>query len=339
MDKCIYINKSRIEDNLDYYKEKTNKEIIAIVKNNAYGLGVKEVSSIIDSRVKMYGVSNLKEARELKKYTSKDILILDRIDDYRRLDQSMIVTIVSIKHLKELIKLDKEIRVHLKINVMMKRKGVNVNEVEVAINLINNSKLKLEGIYTHYSSYKVRDVRKQFKIFKDSIANVDATSLIIHASSSISSLNFYEDFTNYIRVGVGMYGLKKLDKCMDDLKVSIRVVCYSKNVYKIDRIDRFSYHNLYIGKKGYVVMVNLGYGDGFFYRKLKGYINEKLIKEIGKENMDNMYFYSDEYVFDNSEIEIFGDNISMDKYSIKRKIPVCKILAMLNRDIVKIIEN
>ena len=286
----------------------------------------------------MYGVSNIKEARELRRYTSKDILILDRIDNYNRLDSSMIVTIVSIKHLRELIKLDREIRVHLKINVMMKRKGINPLEINESIELINNSKLKLEGIYTHYSSYKVREVRKQFNIFKECLKNIDTNSLMIHASSSISSLNFKEDLTTHVRLGVGMYGLKKLDKSMKELKVTTRIVSYSKNIYKIKNLDRFSYHNLYIGKKGYVIMSNLGYGDGFFYNKLRGFINGKYIREIGRENMDNMYFYSEEYVFDNSEIEIFGDNISMDEYSKRMKIPVCKILALLNKNIKKIIE-
>ena len=52
MDKCICISKNNLEYNLEYYKNNTNKEITAIVKNNAYGHGVKEVSSIIDDKIK-----------------------------------------------------------------------------------------------------------------------------------------------------------------------------------------------------------------------------------------------------------------------------------------------
>ena len=158
---------------------------------------------------------------------------------------------------------------------------------------------------------------------------------MIHAASSISALNFKEDFTNAIRLGVGMYGLKKLDKCMDDLKVTTTLVCYSKNIYPIKCFDRFSYHDLYIGSKGYVVVVNLGYGDGVFYKNVEGYLYGSYIQEIGHRNMDNMYFYSSEYIFNNSEIEIFGENVSLDDFARKNKIPVCKILALFNEHIEK----
>ena len=338
MDKYLSISKSNLEYNIDYYIQNTSKDIIAVVKNNAYGHGVKEIAKIINNKVKMYAVSNIKEAKKLRKYTDKDILILDRVNDYKRVDNSMIITIISMKHLKELIKENIELRVHLKINISMKRKGILVNEVKEAISLINNSNLKLEGIYTHYSSYKVGVVKREFKKFREALKGIDVSTLMIHASSSISSLNFKENFTNSIRVGIGMYGLKKLDECMNELKVTTSLYCYSKSIYKIKCFDRFSYHNLYIGKKGYVVMSDIGYGDGLFSNKFIGYHNHSFIKEIGNRNMDNMYFYSKDYIFDNTKIEIFGNNISLDKYCKRHNIPVCKALALLNSEISKKIE-
>ncbi|MBR3891353.1 MAG: alanine racemase [Bacilli bacterium] len=338
MDKYLSINSENLRYNLDYYKGHTNKKIIAVVKNNAYGHGVKEVSNVIDEKVNMYAVSNLKEARELKEYTSKDILILDRIDDLEDIDKNLIVTIISIKHLKKMIALNKSIRIHLKVNVAMKRKGILLEEVNEAITLIKESKLILEGIYTHYSTYKLKIVKKEFKLFKESLKDIDITDLLIHASSSISSLNLKENFTNCIRVGIGMYGLKKLDKCMNKLKVTTSLYAYSKSIYKIKCFNRFSYHDLYIGRKGYVLMCVLGYGDGLFSKKFIGYCNGKYIKEIGNKNMDNMYFYSRDYVFDNSRIELFGSHVSLDRYCKKNKIAVCKILASLNANITKKIE-
>lgn len=338
MDKYISINEKNLKFNLDYYKEKTNKGIIAVVKNNAYGHGVKEIVSIIDDKIDMYAVSNLNEAKEVRKYTSLDILILDRVEA-NEIDEGMILTITSIKHLKHLVSLDRVIRAHLKINIGMKRKGILKEEIEEALDIIANSKIKLEGIYTHYSSYKLRVVKKEFMEFKNSLKNIDTSNLLIHASSSISSLNLSEDFTNYIRVGIGMYGLKKLDKCMEELKVTTSLYTYSRSIYKIDCFNRFSYHDLYIGKKGYVVMCALGYGDGIFGKKFKGYCKGEYIKEIGNRNMDNMYFYSKNYVFDDSEIEVFGQHISLDKYCKKNRVAVCKVLALLNANIIKKIEQ
>lgn len=339
MDKCLYISKSALKDNVKFYLKQTKKDFIAVIKNNAYGHGVKEIISILEQeKILMYAVSNLKEAIEARYYTQKDILIMDKIFEYQNLDDKMIVTIISKKHLKQLIDLDKEIRVHLKINIGMKRKGIAIDEFEECIELIKNSKLKLEGIYTHYSSYKLKPVKKEYSLFKSIVDKLDNKNIVIHASSSVSSLVLEENITNAVRIGVGMYGLKKLTNKMENLKIVSELKCESINSYMIKNMDTFSYHNRYIGKKGYVIMVNVGYGDGLFYKnRIKGYVENTYIKEIGRRNMDNMYFYSKDYIMDKSEIELFGKNNKIDDFSLKYKIPVCQILASLNNNISKII--
>lgn len=337
MDKCLFISRSALEYNVDFYIKETKKDFIAVIKNNAYGHGYKEVISILENKdIKMYAVSNYSEAKIVSEYTSKDILILDRLDDYLHIKDNMVVTIISKKHLRELIKLDIKLRVHLKINIGMKRKGIEKEELEECLELIESSKLVLEGVYTHYSSHKLKIVKKEFKKFKEVIDKVKDMDILIHASSSISSLVLKENDTNAIRIGVGMYGMKKLDKRMDKLKIVSELKCEVKNSYPIKRGDYLGYHSLYLGKKGYVNVVNLGYGDGLFYKeKIRGYINGIYIEEIGVRNMDNMYFYSSDYIMDNSIIEIYGKNNKIDDFSNKTKYAVCRILALLNENIVK----
>lgn len=341
MDKCLFIYENNILYNINYYKKQTNKNIIAVIKSNAYGHGIKEIVSILEKAdVKMYAVSNVDEALKTREYTNKDILILDKIDKYNCLDESMVITIISKKHLLNLIRTGNKYRVHLKINISMKRKGINVEEVEECISLIRESNLVLEGIYTHYSSCKIKQVKKEYKKFCSCIKNVNPEGLMIHASSSVSSLILKEDVTNSIRIGVGMYGLKKIVKEMEPLKISTELKCQIQNCYPIKRFDRFSYDNRYFGKKGYIMMANIGYGDGLFFKeRLMGYVDDMYIKEIGIRNMNNMYFYSQGYIFNNSEVEIFGKNLKLDDFSIKNKIAVCRLLSLLNKDIKKEIIN
>lgn len=337
MDKCLFISKSSLEYNVNYYLKNTKKNFIAVVKNNAYGHGVDNILSILENLdVTMYAVSNLDEAREVSKYTNKDILILDKLEDYNDFKDNFIVTIISKKHLKQLIKLDKELRVHLKVNVSMKRKGIEIDEIEECLDLIKNSKLSLEGVYTHYSTCKIKPLKKEYSLFKSVIDKLENKNILIHASSSVSSLILKENVTNAIRIGVGMYGVKKLAKEMDELKITTELKCESKNSYPIRCFNRFSYHDLYVGKKGYVVMANIGYGDGLFSKeKLKGFIENSYIREIGNRNMDNMYFYSKDYIMENSEIEIFGLHNKIDDFCLRKKIPVCKVLASLSPNIKK----
>ena len=267
MDKCLFISKCALEYNIDFYKNETKKNLIAVIKNNAYGHGYKEIISILDNKdVKMYAVSNYNEALQVNKYTNKDILILDRLEDYSDIKDNMVVTVISKKHLLYLIKLNIKLRVHLKINIGLKRKGIQKEELDECLDLIYKSKLLLEGIYTHYSTHKLKILNKEFKDFSDLVVRFKDSNLLIHASSSISSLVLKEDVTNAIRIGVGMYGLKKLDKSMEKLKIVSELKCEVKNSYKLKYFDRFGYNNRYIGKKGYIIVVNLGYGDGIFYK-------------------------------------------------------------------------
>ena len=332
MDKCLFISKSALINNIEFYLKNTKKNIIAVIKNNAYGHGVENIISILEmQKIKMYAVSNLDEAINVRKYTDKDILIMDKIDDYKSLDKEMVITVISKKHLLEIIELNFSLRIHLKINVGMKRKGINQNELNECLELIKKSNLKLEGIYTHYSTCKLRKLKKEFNLFSAIIKDIKKDNLLIHASSSVSSLILKEEVTDTIRIGVGMYGLKKIVKEMEPLKVVSELKCSIKNSYVIKRFDSFSYDNKYYGKKGYIYMVNLGYGDGLFYKyKLKGYIEGRYIKEIGTRNMDNMYFYSEHYLMDNSVIEIYGEHNKIDTISKKTKIAVCRLLALLN---------
>jgi len=74
-----YINKNNLLKNIKIIKEKLNPEtkLCAVVKANAYGVGVREVVSIIKDEVDYYAVANIEEALELRKLDKdKEILIL-----------------------------------------------------------------------------------------------------------------------------------------------------------------------------------------------------------------------------------------------------------------------
>ena len=62
-EKLIELNSSNLLFNLDFYTQKTEKQIIAIIKDNAYGHGFEQVTSILNNtNIKMYAVANIDEA-------------------------------------------------------------------------------------------------------------------------------------------------------------------------------------------------------------------------------------------------------------------------------------
>ena len=72
----FYISKANLLHNLRIIKKKTNAKVCAMVKANAYGVGLKEVVSILNNKVDYFGVVNVSEADEVRAISKNKILIV-----------------------------------------------------------------------------------------------------------------------------------------------------------------------------------------------------------------------------------------------------------------------
>ena len=80
----ITISKQNLLYNYSQIKKLSSKEVIAVVKSNAYGLGILEVASILfASGVTFFAVATLEEAIYLRKNNiGGTILLLERTNEY-----------------------------------------------------------------------------------------------------------------------------------------------------------------------------------------------------------------------------------------------------------------
>ena len=70
----VVINRYNLLKNLSYIKENNPSSLIcAMVKANAYGVGMKEVVKILDDKVDFFGVASVGEAIKARKYVQKHI--------------------------------------------------------------------------------------------------------------------------------------------------------------------------------------------------------------------------------------------------------------------------
>lgn len=337
----IEINSNNLIFNHQYYYSKTNKKIICVIKDNAYGHGFKEIITILEKQdIFMYAVANISEAIEVSKYTKKDILILDKVNDFSLVTNQMILTIISKNHLQEIIDSRLKLRVHLKINTGMNRKGINSCELEECIKIINNNHLlSLEGIYTHYANNKRKYLLKQFNSFKSSLKNIDTSKYLIHASSSVSSLLLKEDFTNAIRIGIGLYGLNCSNKEMNDLKPVLSLYSFNASCTPVKRNQRIGYDYKYKSKKdGFLVLSPIGYGLGYLRRNhYHAFIKGEYLKQISNVCMDCCIFFSSHKIKNNERIELIGPHIKADMLAKKNKCSVYEMVTLLNNKIKRIV--
>lgn len=340
-EKLIEINSKNLLFNYEFYKKNTGKKIIAIIKDNAYGHGFKQVIEVLDkSDILMYAVSNIDEALEVIKYTKKDVLILDRVNDFSKVTKQMIITIISKNHLLEMIASKYDLRVHLKINTGMNRKGILPIEFNEVIDLINNNhSISLEGIYTHYASNKKSDLCKQFECFKSVVNNVDKDKYLIHASSSVSSLLLKENITNTCRIGIGLYGLNHRYEIMKDVKPVLSLYSYVDKCSEVKKNTKVGYSYMFkTPSDGYLVLSPIGYGLGYLIRqKYHAFYKGEYLKQMCRVCMDCCIYFSSKYIKENEKIELIGEHVKADNIARLNKCSPYEIVTLLSKDIKRVV--
>ncbi len=233
-----------LEENVAEIKKKYNdyKYYFGVVKNNAYGHGMKIVTNLIASGINYLAVSSLEEALMARKFTIDiPILVLEPIEiEYidDALSNKITLTIDNLDYLKKVNKLDLayELKIHLKIDSGMNRLGFkDKKDINDAIKIIEkNPKLFLEGIYTHFATTGVNDYYydRQLEKFKELTSSIDLKSIpIIHLDRSLTMVTHEKiEFANGVRLGIAMYGFSGSRNISKGLKNKLRTI--KRNIYQ-----------------------------------------------------------------------------------------------------------
>jgi alanine racemase len=282
------ISYGNLRNNLSIVRSLISRDvkIMAMVKANAYGHGLYEVSNeLIKQGVEYLGVAFLEEGIYLRKCGIKaPIAVLgaintDQIADFinydieitsSSLDKSAAIAMVAKK-------MGKEAKVHLKIDTGMERIGVHWYNAQ---NFIERSfefnSISIKGIFSHFAKAETDQdfTNQQLNRFESILTMMDKKKLVpelIHIANSAGIMNFKNSHFTMVRPGIALYGYnpngylpdtvfggKKLKPVMT-LKTK---VAYFKVVQALTGI---SYNHSYTtGKQTRIVTLPIGYGDGYF---------------------------------------------------------------------------
>lgn len=217
----IYLAKKNLLHNYKILSEMMNGEIWPVLKSNAYGHGLTEITTILqNNKATYFVVQNYFEAEQIWKTTRRSVLMLgtESFNKYQDMDFSLItITVGSLELLEYLCSLSKEIKIHIKINTGMNRQGFDPQDISKIILLLEaNIQIIPDGLLTHFSDADNSDtsfVAKQINCFKICIAQFSDTKinpLWIHSSNSAGLSHKETDFCNASRVGLALYGFNPL---------------------------------------------------------------------------------------------------------------------------------
>ena len=304
-----------LNNNIDYFLNKSNKKMIGVLKANGYGITDYIVANILlEHGVDFFAVSSLDEALRLRKHDIKgEILILGYVSPkFLNLVKENDLSIVTVS-LDYIQKADLEnIKVHLKLDTGMNRIGIKVNEAKKALDCLIEKGSKVEGIMSHLSNADDSEEYSmhQYELFKKVYEDLDYDFKYRHISATDGSIIMHDEICNYERIGLGLLGYSSYHT---DLLPCVSLKSEVINVKKLEKGEKVSYGGHYISDgTGYILTIPLGYADGF-YRANTGmqvYVDGEYGIIAGSICMDQMMIHTNNYYEVGTVVELIGEHLS-----------------------------
>ena len=287
----LKINLSNLNHNLNLIKKFTNADIQAVVKANSYGLNVSKVLERIEGDVESFSVITINEALEVRKHTTKPVLLLQGIhehNEYELIEEHKLDFVIhSYWQLQGIEKYNlSNSRLWLKINTGMNRLGINLDDFDQLFKKVKSLRLRDIVLMSHLSASSVKSdsqTLNQIKIFNNL---VDGISCKKSLSNSGAIFNMPEAEHDIVRPGMAIYGGKYNEFGTKNVSSLTSHIISLRNVKAGDRIG---YDGSWEAKEDCIIgSIPIGYADGlpYFIKPITVSINGKEFKSAGKLNMD-----------------------------------------------------
>jgi len=321
----LKIDMDRYVHNINYLRQHAQKELIAVVKANAYGAGISQaVSYALKAGIAYFAVSSLEEALQVRKIAKEaTVQILGYVDlaylDIVKENNFSLLTIND-SYFDDVDDLS-GLSLTIKVDTGMNRVGVYPDKVKEVLNKLLAKGALVEGIMTHFSRSDEEDEvfsMKQYALFKECIASLDHEFKYIHCCNSDATLNFKDEISTHVRCGIALWGYSNF---ADKLEKAISLHTEVINCKQVKEGEGISYGGRYISDgAGYILTLPIGYADGI-WRSNTGnevYIAAEKGKIVGSICMDLMMIKTTKAYKVGTPVEIFGDHISL--YDIANKL-------------------
>ncbi len=280
----LEIDAKRIKENVKALHKFSGKKIIAVVKADAYGVGVEYVAPILNEleEVDSFAVACAQEGVQLRELgIKKEILVLGGVlkEEIRLVEDYELTPVVSDhEHLRILG--DKFINFHVKYDTGMGRLGF-LKEV------IWDE--RITGIMSHLSSPADREFSlRQIREFEEIVKHYKDVQKI-HLESS-AGVVYKVPYTTHIRVGLAIYGEKPLKNYPVNIKPALRLRAKLISVKEVPANYPISYSRTYVTPtRTRIGVVAFGYADGLMKSlSNRGYLlyKGKTLKILGNVTMD-----------------------------------------------------
>ncbi len=293
-----------IAENLRHNVEVTSRmaggrPIIAVVKNNGYGLGLAQVGRVFDRlpSVRALAVVRFGEAMALRDAgIRKPILVMARTTEAEATELARREVRIALLGddspdlcRRVARRIGRPVRGHLYLDTGMSRMGYPIGRAETWVERVAKAPVRIEGAFTELTEDPDFD-REQVRKLTDLAARAKTRGIAIgplHAASSAGVDHQPETHLDLVRPGFMLYGgiVSPEARARGDLKAAVRLKARVVRVERLEAGEGVSYHRRWKATvPTWIAALPLGHVDGFPSSATKGcevLINGKLYPVIG----------------------------------------------------------
>jgi len=293
-------------------------KIMCVVKANAYGHGLVEISEqSLKAGADYLGVALVHEALKLRNSgITAPILCLgahspEKIDS--AVKNNIILSVTSLESAELIssycIRENKKAVVHIKIDTGMNRIGINyINAINDIISISKMPGIIIEGVFTHFACASKKDDSHtlmqwtRFEKIIDELKKVLPEIKLYHCANSAAFVRYPYMHLDMVRLGIIVYGItpfnldyKDFGKetaslLVESLKPLLSLKAKISFIKKVPSGENISYCGTFTTKKDSIIAtIPLGYADGYSWNfSNKSYViyNGSIAPVAGNVTMD-----------------------------------------------------
>jgi len=280
-DPWVEIHRENLRHNVqEISRRAASRPILAVIKNNGYGMGVANVAQLLEPQREIFGfaVVKLHEAISLRDAgVRKPILLLGPVDE-QNLDDAVACNIMPMIYTplgpaldKIAAKTQKSVPLHICIDTGIGRVGVPYHQAAPLIrDLAARKSANIQGTMMTFTEDPDFD-KEQLRRFHETCGALEKDGIALgkkHTASSFTLFQHPEALLDMVRPGMAIYGIYSENEFRHtgimDLRPAISLkarVIYAK---KLRKGDSAGYNRAYMAKEDvWVATLPVGHADGW----------------------------------------------------------------------------